>query len=995
MKKNLLNELIRLSREEYPTAEYGFLNAAVYSIPLSASEQQQYLQLLSFARGIQDQNPLYETLYHELLHLFVLNGSRINLLKSMDRRLRGLAEGQGALVLISGVSGIGKTSLVMAFQDRIQQLGAEFIRIHCFEQESSSYALWHSVVRSTVSLTGISAETLSAPLGQGSEAHSLQQLRQSLAEWLDNAATIKPLVILVDDLHWADEDSLEVLDYLTSQTVQAPILYLATFRSEETQNRQPLALYLPRLQRNRQFDLVYVNPLTQHDVERLVAAALGTHSPQFAKYLLERAEGHPLFTVELLNDLIEQDLLRRNGDGSVAAPEKSMPVPTFLVQLITQRVSRLGSQVERLLAIGAVAGESWQLKIVERLVDMPEAELLEALESALRAEILLVEDNEAEVYRFSHGLIRQVLYSGQLARRRKRLHEQIALQFEQQEAENYYAIAYHYYEAENWEKAVPYCLTAGDEAAKRLANHSALQWYQQASNAAQCAGIDFEAAHITIYERLGRAHLLLEQRQEAEVAFSRMRDVSQHNADLISEGHALVHLAIVRNALHQYDLAEKTAYEALKIGEQSGDPRLITRAHVCLYRILVIRGHIRYSVEQFNEMKSGAEAIEDFVSLSDLFRQRAYTAIWAGEYQLAESFAQQALENARKTEDSLLVVGGYQILSYAQIEAGKYPAAFDNINTILEMSETSDRYHHQVPRLLNQMGYLHLELGDAQDALEWDQKALKASRTTVTQSNYEMYRYSLLNIASDYLQLGKLDMAKETIRQIETIKEAVEYARFRYFNRYLLLLSELSLAQQAYQQSIELAHEAGALAQAHGVRKNLARSHWLEGLALAGMLYYNEAKHHLGLAVKLVDEIQHGSLRWKIRLSLAEVCKKSGESPIQEIQQARQLFDQTATSLSGTHLQEILLSSHWMKQIIDLERLPMPGKLTYPAGLTEREVEVLGWVARGATNQQVAEALHISVRTVNTHMTNILNKTGCENRTAASSFAIQHRLVSR
>ena len=104
--------------------------------------------------------------------------------------------------------------------------------------------------------------------------------------------------------------------------------------------------------------------------------------------------------------------------------------------------------------------------------------------------------------------------------------------------------------------------------------------------------------------------------------------------------------------------------------------------------------------------------------------------------------------------------------------------------------------------------------------------------------------------------------------------------------------------------------------------------------------------------------------------------------------------DQAADNLSGSQLQESFLSSPWITRIESLGNKTVAKKATYPAGLTRREVEVLRLVANGATNQQVADKLHISVRTVNTHMTNILNKTGCDNRTAASSFAARHNLLT-
>ena len=111
-------------------------------------------------------------------------------------------------------------------------------------------------------------------------------------------------------------------------------------------------------------------------------------------------------------------------------------------------------------------------------------------------------------------------------------------------------------------------------------------------------------------------------------------------------------------------------------------------------------------------------------------------------------------------------------------------------------------------------------------------------------------------------------------------------------------------------------------------------------------------------------------------------------------QQVRNLTDQIIQSLSGSPLETALINSRWIRQINDFEQSPKYDKPLSPAGLTAREIEVLQLVAKGATNQQVADTLQISVRTVNTHMTNILNKTGCDNRTAASAFAIEHKLIS-
>jgi DNA-binding NarL/FixJ family response regulator len=387
------------------------------------------------------------------------------------------------------------------------------------------------------------------------------------------------------------------------------------------------------------------------------------------------------------------------------------------------------------------------------------------------------------------------------------------------------------------------------------------------------------------------------------------------------------------------------------------------------------------------------DALENSTTLRDTLRLKAYTAIWSGEYSEAKMYAYRALQMAQKSGDPLVVAGAYQNLSFAQIEAGQYLEAHQNIQAMLEAVELSGTPHHQRPRLLNLMGYLYLELGNAQEALFWDRKALESIRDTHLQS-LEMLRYSLLNIATDTLHLGKLDEARDAIAQFETIKEGTDFVYFRYFNRYQLLMAEMYLAQGAYGQAIELAQDARNLAQSNQIPKNIARSHWLEAQALTGMMRFCEAVEHLEKAVGIADGIQHGTLRWKIRLSMAAVCARAGKPPEEVVRQARALIDQSIRSLSGSPLQAVFLASHWLKQLEQLEQTPSPVRFTYPAGLTRREVEVIQLIATGATNLQVAKTLQISIRTVNTHVTNILNKTGSENRTAAGAFAIHHKLVS-
>ena len=991
-KRGILDQFNSLLRNQQPELSLGVLQDSIYSKALTPEERQNCLQVIEFARNLQFNDPTYEALYHHLLHLFILNGSRLDLVRKVDRRLRGLAKGQGALILVGGESGIGKTSMVMAFQERFTQLGVRFISGRCSDQEQGAYAIWQEITRSASS-AGLSLDTLPPPFGRGKAARSSHHLKRIMTDWLQSCAASQPMVILLDDLHWSDVDSLELLDALTQPT-PGPILFIATYRSEETHLKSVFYDDLPKLMRNRRVDLLELNALTGSDVERFATAYHGACTPELADYLYERAEGHPLFTVGLFEDLIAQSLLNKDQEGRWQPPSHSVSIPVVLKQLITQRVSRLGVQAERLLLIGAVAGESWSLKIIEPLVEMPEEHLMDAVVSALQAEIIHVKDEQGEIYSFSHGLMREVLYTNQLVRRRRLIHQQIAAQLERQQPQNTAAIAHHYLEGEQWPKAVEYCLAAGEQAVQRFAFHSALQWYQQGLNASERGGDALSPkVPLTIYDHLGRTYRALEKPQEAEIIYARMRDFAQSSGDLVAEGLALVNLATTRVVQYQFDLAERTAYEALKIGELTNDARLMAQTHGCLGGLFIYRGQLEKVTYHLNEAQSRLQMLGDVTFESEVSKYRSYLAIWTGQFHDAETDAQNILDLARVSVDPLIKLSGYQNLSWAQIERGKYKSAYENILTIIKAGEVTEARHHILPRLLNLMGYLHLELGDPQTALEWDQQALSASWIDSLQGNYEMRRYSLLNMATDYLYLGKLEIAQEVIAQFEAFKEAGESVRYRYYNRYQLLMSEMSLVQREYPQAIEWAQEARCLAETNGILKNIAKSHWFEGQALAGLRQYDEAEEQIYKGISIADDIRHGSLRWKIRLSLTEVMWMAGRSKTEVIRQAREMVDQIIKSLSGSSLQEIFLASQWMKQLEKFEQNRPPQEPAYPAGLTRREVEVLKLVARGATNQEVADILHISARTVNTHMTNILNKLGLDNRTAASVFAIQHKLA--
>jgi predicted ATPase len=363
--------------------------------------------------------------------------------------------------------------------------------------------------------------------------------------------------LLLDDVHWADRDSLELLEVMTRQVESTSILIVVTYRSEDVHRHHPLYDLLPTLQRDRPVESVELHRLDRADTAVIAEASCGPCSPQLIDSLHARSEGNPFFLVELLRDFVERQVLAR-ADSLSAVPISGGQLPVVLQQVITRRIARLGEEAEQLLQVAAIVGEEWDLGIVEAVLGWQEDQLLRTLEAALEARVVAPSAEEAEQYRFTHGLIREVLCTEQAARRRKHLHERIAAVLEGQipsgrvpagwQAGHMAALAHHFGAAEQWDKALQYNLAAGDAARDRYASRSALQFYEQALDIVHTVpGIAQEQAGL--YDRLGQVRMGLIQMEAARSAYEHMLLSAQLEGDRVAESRALFWLSFVQARL--------------------------------------------------------------------------------------------------------------------------------------------------------------------------------------------------------------------------------------------------------------------------------------------------------------------------------------------------------------------------------------------------------------------------------------------------------------
>ncbi|HET8605859.1 MAG TPA: ABC transporter substrate-binding protein [Gaiellaceae bacterium] len=438
----------------------------------------------------------------------------------LERTIDGLLDGRGAVVAVVGEPGIGKTRLVGEVRERYRD------RVRFVEGRAVSYAQsfpyypirdllreWLGVGASTPEarvrlelkaqlafVLGEEADDaypfLASLLGLALEPDAEQALRDlnreaiqtrtfdAVAELLCRLSDETPLCVVLDDLHWADETTIDLLERLLAVTDTAAVALLLLYRTE----REHRSWRLGERARQRfphRYKEIELRPLPP-DASRLLAAdAAGAELPEsVAELLAERAGGNPFFLEEALRDLVERGALQRdNGRYRLAVAEDELAVPALVQGALQARLDRLGAGAREVLSVAAVSGRTFGLPLLAEV--LPDVALGQALSELQRLE-LVVETRRRPTpeYRFRHGLVQEVAYTSLVETRRRRLHLQVGEALErllgERTAQAYALLGRHFAEADDPERAADYLLRAGDAARAVYADQEAVAHYERA-----------------------------------------------------------------------------------------------------------------------------------------------------------------------------------------------------------------------------------------------------------------------------------------------------------------------------------------------------------------------------------------------------------------------------------------------------------------------------------------------------------------------------------
>lgn len=792
-------------------------------------------------------------------------------LATAQARLDGALRGHGHLLLISGEAGVGKSRLIEELSHEARRAGLTLLRGEALSYSRGvPYLPWLPLFRhlfgvgeggdatqrreallATLAQAGlavwapIAAQLFDVEIPDNEVTAALEpRLRRErfldlVLQLVQAQAARCPLFIVLDDMHWADGASTDLLLYVARNLAASPVLLCVLHRTEsEVGGPLPWVTACRELEHATRLALTELDAAESHELMR----ALLHDEPvteEFGAAVLARAQGNPLFLEQVVLTLVETSMVRPDESGALAlrAPLDAASVPTTLQGLLMSRMDRLPQVSRRVMQVAAVVGRAFTPPPVERVYPYGDltGELPPLLDALVTHDLLLPGPREPVAeYLFKHTLTHEVAYGSLAYTLRRDLHRRVGAYIEathsQSLAEHYATLARHFDEGQVWEKAFRYAVRAGDTARAEYANEAALNFYARAMEIAAREPLDgIEQMLIDLREAAGDVCALISRYSEAldhfQAAIALPGCPPRRQADLwrkVAESH---------EAQGNYD----EALACLERGRAilAGDSDCLEGA-----RLLTLMGWIRMRQGAFGEAwalcEEGIAIIRQLPPTPQAAKDEAVLCstmgsihLKQGNYDTAEEYYLRSATLNKEANN----LPGVSIAQNNLAAVSFYRNDHQRAVAYIRESLAIDRKIGDISGVamgLNNLGVLYFQSDQHAQAIEsyWESNRLRkriGDAWGIAQTS--------LNLGEVFLAQGEhrlarqyLTIAYETFRRLDSRSEQGEVFR---------LLAEVALAEGDTSAALAHAEEALAIATEAGNRQNQGTLHRLRGAILS------------------------------------------------------------------------------------------------------------------------------------------------------------------
>jgi len=935
--------------------------------------------------------------------------------------LHAAIEGRGGVVLVAGDAGVGKSVLIETLAGEARAAGVQVIGARCYELDGTPpYGPWLEMFRTDRAPPNLPVPAPALSVKDALEAVAgRRKLHDQVLSFFTKLSRHRPVLLLLGDVHWADEESIHLLRHLGRQVGQRPILIVVTYRHVELRPNEPLYRLLPHVLRETEAERITLREWDREAVVELVTARYPlsqADQDRLVTFLLHSSEGNPFFVNELLQSLEDEGVLRLAGEGWVLGELSGVRVPPLLRQLIDERLERLAPEARHLLQAAAVIGEEVPIDVWQAVTEVSDEALADVIEQALAVRVM-VELPQEPVLRFRHKLYRQSLYEHMILLRRRSWHRRIAEVLAAEPNPDPDVVARHFSEAGD-PRAAEWLIASGRRAAGAFALAVTAARFEKAL--AILEGDDHrkrerawllcelaEAYRFTDPQR-AIAYLDTAQRIANEVGDEELRTIipycnarvrtyaAQNTYAALRESwrgieglpestrHALAGTPLayaVSRATYAQLLAHYGAYgPALEQAERflAESPLADPREHGTAYFAI---GLAHGGLGRPSEARAAFDQARTYFRQTEAYHMVGATYDWELDLVL-QVYYPDRVEERRRMLDEAARAWRHSVFG-ALVPPGSLPTMIDSL--LLEgrwdearASATAFLGANAQPLGMRRiLADLDRRQGDSSRAWARIAEALPDGPDTEPPLSHFPFGLRLIGVAAELaLDDGDLDWARRWILALERWLDwsDIEVGRAtpdHLWARYYAAQGDLDRAWQCQREGLRHAsnpRQPLAMLTAH---RTLARLATLRRDFAA-------ARQHLVGAERLAASFEAPYSLALVQVTHAELLIASGRG------------HEAGGLLAAARATAEALGAKPLLAVIDnLE----PRPTAVPGGLSAREIEVLRVVAEGLTDAEVAVRLSISPRTVGGHLQSIYNKLGISSRTAATSFAHKYGLV--
>jgi tetratricopeptide (TPR) repeat protein len=856
-------------------------------------------------------------------------------------------QGSGRLLVGAGEPGVGKTRISQETTLACRDRGFVVATGRCYEPHQS--VPYYPFLEALSSLYGTTPDPVRVEIptrwphmmrllpDQPSDALSAtsaspqeeqQRLFWAVTGFLQAFSEAAPVALLLDDLHWADDASLELLQHLARHTRASRVLLLGTYRDDEVGRQHPLERALRDLQRERLVERISVRRLAREDTGRLIADRLGQEpSAELAELVYRHTDGHPLFVQEVLRALIERgDVYRRDGRWE-SREIAEIGVPESVRATIADRASRLSERAQEALHEASVLGQAFDFEDLQAVAGISEDELEAALEEALAAGLLY---EARDGYVFNHALTQQALYTELPRRRRRRLHlaagetlERLPEPIRRSRAAE---LAWHFREGRAAERALPYALLAGDNAVSVYAPAEAERHYQTALELARA--LDDRDGEARAFEKLGWLMWIMARFDACSDALERAAHLYRDAGDVEGEMRAvglrgMVHFTYaplegaerIRALLDRlgprepstslvslysslsmnliiagrYREALEAAQSAMEIVRALGDERLLAQAETMRGTTLGLMGRLGEGRQMLEERLSLAEAANDYWGQLSAAHYLGKLTVPQGDFDTALHYHARALDLAEQLGARSRISAETSNLSEVLFYLGDWALARSHAERAVELARSASSgltaSYFQYADVFRRLGMIRAVMGEWEDALPCLEESIALAEGVPYP---EAVRSGQGVLAEQELLQGKADVALERLEPLIERSDPEELGVVRLLP--YLAWAYLEMGNDARAEEVVL--EGIERARAQGHRLALVELLRVRGMVLAGRRRWDEAEGAFEEAVSVARSIRYpyGEARAHFEWGLMYVGRPDKKQGRDRLEEAAEIF---------------------------------------------------------------------------------------------------------